>query len=282
MASKPSKGGGQGGPSAPNELPQHPLVDRLKPDPGQVARKVVTLVGLPGKSDRVGYQRLYLTAKLDYYAEFPFSAMVHTEAAPAGQSPIAGQEATSVTVARDATIEYIWARSPQAVDEFDLDVRLGAQGAAPAVLAGTAHTCPQNDTCDVCTQTCDPTQCNHGCTDTCGATQCNPNTCAGNTCVTCFDTCNTCQTQCNQQTCAFTCSTCFTQCNQETCNTCVTQCNQQTCNTCVTQCQQQTCANTQCNQQTCNTCHTRCGTCGGATCSPTCQTCLEPVTNCRC
>src|SRR5271170_3548838 len=93
----------------PKELPQHPLVDRMKPDPGQVATKLVTLVGLPGKSDRASYQRLYLTAKLDYYAEFQISAMMHTETVPADQSPIAGQEATSVSLARDAAIQYIWA-----------------------------------------------------------------------------------------------------------------------------------------------------------------------------
>ncbi len=274
MATKPSKGGGHGGPSARNELPQHPLVDRLKPAPGQVARKVVTLVGLPGKSDRAGYQRLYLTAKLDYYAEFPISAMAHTEPTPADKSPIAGQEATSVTLARDATIQYTWATSAQPIDEFDLDIRLGAQGAVRATLGGTAHTCAQTpcETCfDSCFGTCNTCTCEG---NTCGHTQCNQ--------FTCGDTCNTCQTQCNQQTCAFTCRTCFTQCNEETCNTCATQCNQETCNTCATQCHQQTCVNTQCNQQTCNTCHTRCGTCGGATCSPTCQTCLEPVTNCRC
>lgn len=101
MAGSRAQGGD--GPHTPSELPQHPLVDRLKPGPGQVAKKVMTLVGLPGKSDRAGYQRLHLTPKLDYYAEFPFSAIVHTETVPADQSPIANQEATSVTLARDAT-----------------------------------------------------------------------------------------------------------------------------------------------------------------------------------
>jgi len=272
-----AQGGDADGPNTPNELPQHPLVERLKPDPKQVARKVVTLVGLPGKSDRAGYQRLYLTPKLDYYAEFPFSAMVHTETVPAGQSTIANQEATRVTLARDATIQYIWASTPQAVHDFDLDVRLVAQGAAAATFAVAAPNTIALTPCETCFESCG------GSCVTCGVTQCNPNTCAGNTCVTCFDTCNTCQTrcnqqtcntcqtQCNQQTCANTCNTCQTQCNQQTCNTCQTQCNQQTCNTCQTQCNQQTCVHTQCNQGTCQTCHNQ-----------TCQTCLDPATGCRC
>ena len=260
MARNPAKGRGGDGPHTRSELPQHPLVDRLKPDPGQVAKKVITLVGLPGKSDRAGYQRLYLTRKLDYYAEFPFSAIVHTETVPAGQSPIANHEATRVTLARDATIQYIWARSQQAVDEFDLDVRLGAQGAA-ATFAVAAHDTIAFTPCETCFESCG------GSCVTCGVTQCNPNTCAGNTCVTCFNTCNTCQTKCNQQT----CNTCQTQCNQQTCQTCQTQCNQQTCNTCQTQCNQQTCVNTQCDQRTCQTCRNQ-----------TCQTCLDPATGCRC
>jgi hypothetical protein len=275
MARDPAQGGGDNGPNTPKELPQHPLVDRLKPDPVQVARKVVTLVGLPGKSDRAGYQRLYLTPKLNYYAEFQISDMVHTETVPADQSPISGQEATKVTIERDATIHYIWVSTAQSIDEFDLDVRLGAQGAVPAVRAALPHT-RDFTPCETCFESCG------GSCVTCNT--CGGNTCGGNTCAnTCANTCNTCATQCNQQTCAFTCSTCFTQCNQDTCNTCATQCNQQTCNTCATQCHQQTCANTQCNQQTCQTCHTRCGTCGEATCNRTCQTCgHHGDTNCMC
>jgi hypothetical protein len=229
----------------PKELPQHPLVDRMKPDPGQVATKLVTLVGLPGKSDRASYQRLYLTAKLDYYAEFQISAMMHTETVPADQSPIAGQEATSVSLARDAAIQYIWATSVQPIDEFDLDVRLGARGAVPAVSAISGPTCPHNNTCDVCTNTC---------ADSCFSCDTCATQCQGHTCRTCNATCSptcpgTCQT-CNQQTCQMTC-------NQQTC--------QMTCD-------QQTCQVTACDD---DTCHRTC------TCHGTCQTCDSP-SGCRC
>src|SRR5271166_5065713 len=123
-----SAGGGAGSPS---DLPQHPLVERLKPDPSQPAKRVIDLTGMPGNSDRPGYQRLYLTTKLDYYAEFLTSDMVHAELVPADRSPLPGQATTQVSIARDATIHYIWARSAE-LDEFDLDIRLGTPGATPA------------------------------------------------------------------------------------------------------------------------------------------------------
>jgi hypothetical protein len=75
MANEPGGGGGARGPNAGKELPQHPLVESLRPDPSQPAKKTVVLIGLPGKSDRPGYQRLYLTTKLDYYAEFLVSSI---------------------------------------------------------------------------------------------------------------------------------------------------------------------------------------------------------------
>jgi hypothetical protein len=177
---------------------------------------MVVLIGLPGKSDRPGYQRLYLTTKLDYYAEFLVSGILNSEMIPADKSPFPGHEATQVTVARDANIQYITATSPQPVDEFDLDVRLGAQAAAPALvlpvtrppcidpqthlrtcLGLTCHTCPGQATCHTCPgqATC------HICPGqaTCIDTQCNQ------------QTCNTCRTQCNQNTCADTCPhTCIT------------------------------------------------------------------------
>jgi hypothetical protein len=135
MANEPG-GGPSEAPSNPNELPQHPLVERLKPDPSQPAKRVVVLTGLPGRSDRNGFQRLYLTTKLNYYAEFLASDIVNAEAIPADQSPFPGHEATRVSVPRNATIHYIRERSPQPVDEFDLDVRLGAPAAALQHLRG--------------------------------------------------------------------------------------------------------------------------------------------------
>ena len=78
---------GPAGEENPQPLPQHPLVGYLKPDPLQPAERVTELTGLPGDSDRSGYQRLYLTTKLDYYAEFLVQDIVYTEAVPADESP---------------------------------------------------------------------------------------------------------------------------------------------------------------------------------------------------
>jgi len=97
-----------GAPSGRDELPQHPYVERLKPDPSKPAKRVIVLTGLPSNSDRAGYQRLYLTTKLDYYAEFLASDKVYSEAVGADQSPFPGHQATRVSVSRDATIHYIW------------------------------------------------------------------------------------------------------------------------------------------------------------------------------
>lgn len=75
-----AKSAGGGGQGAPEGLPQHPYVTRLKPDPSRPAIRMVELTGLPGDSDRPGYQRLYLTTKLDYYAEFLASDMMWSTA----------------------------------------------------------------------------------------------------------------------------------------------------------------------------------------------------------
>src|SRR5271165_4693497 len=231
-----AKSAGGGGQGEAGGLPQHPHVERLKPDPGQPAKRVVLLIGLPGNSDRPGYQRLYLTTKLDYYAEFLTSGMVHAELVPADRSPLPGQATTQVSIARDATIHYIWARSAE-LDEFDLDIRLGTPGATPAApgLATRVATCfPDNSVCRTCDGTCD-------------------DTCFGqHTCHTC-QTCRTCQTCPGQQTCQ-TCQTCP---GQHTCQTCP---GQQTCGTCPGQQTCQTCP----GQQTCQTCP------GQQTCGQTC------------
>jgi hypothetical protein len=142
MADEPGGGSGAQGPNAGKGLPQHPLVESLRPDPSQPAKKTVVLIGLPGKSDRPGYQRLYLTTKLNYYAEFFVSGILNAETIPADKSPFPGHEATRVTIGRDANIQYISATSPQPVDEFDLDVRLGGQTAAVAGAFFVSQFCP--------------------------------------------------------------------------------------------------------------------------------------------
>jgi hypothetical protein len=251
-------------------LPQHPLVEQRKPDPNQPAKRVLEIVGLPGNSDRSGYQRVYLSTKLDYYAEFLDSDIVSTAPVPAAESPFHGYDATRVSIGRDATIHYVRVRSPQPVDEFDLDVRLGAPAAAAQAVNpisphpnGCTDACPTDVTCPktgcfhTCPATC-PNTCAHTCPNTCPATC--PATCQGATChaaATCagHGTCLTCVPNPNDPN-----NTCIYTNNQgNTCNTCAA-----TCQTCFTACNQPTCANTQCQQATCATCP------GQATCAQTC------------
>jgi len=217
----------------PNKLPQHPFVKSVRSAPSQPTKKTVVLIGLPGDSDQPEQQRLYLTAKLNYYVEFPVSAILSTETVPPDQSPIAGQEATQVTISRDATVRYVTETSPRPIDEFDLDVRLGAAGGPAAVptTRGGEATCIQ----DGC-----PTDA------TCHVTECRQHTCA-----------NTCRTCAGHATCAGAATCVNTQCQQATCVN--------------TQCGQHTCVNTQCGQHTCAaTCPNTCAATCANTCAHTC------------
>jgi hypothetical protein len=235
----------------PDKLPQHPFVESVKSDPSGPAKKIVILTGLPGDSDRSDCQRLYLTTKLDYYAEFPVSAILSAETVPADQSPVPGQEATRVAVSRDATIRYVTETSPQPIDEFDLDVRLGAAGRAAAVPNVLSVV-------DVCIPTRGATCIQDGCpTDaTCHVTECHQHTC---------QTCAGHATCAGAATCAGPATCVNTQCQQATCVN--------------TQCGQHTCVNTQCGQHTCaNTCAGH-ATCLGHTCH-TCVTCVAHTCNC--
>jgi hypothetical protein len=249
----------RGGPE--DELSQDPFVERLRPDPSEPPIPIRVLEGLLGSSDREGYWRLYFTRELDYYAEFRAEDVVYSEPIPPDQPPFLGQQATRVGIRRDATIEYTRVRTPRPVDEFDLDIRLGARGGwrGPRAIPGPETweaECP-GPTRDTCRTICG------GCGgDTFQITICRGRTCIDvGTCDTCARTCDTCLTQC-QDTC-FTCGTCRTQCGQATCVTCWT---------CQTQCGQATCGT--CPGQTCAT------QCGQPTCQVTCETC--PRTRCEC
>jgi hypothetical protein len=252
---------------------QDPHVDQLRPEPSAPPSDVVILEGLAGKSDREGWARLYFNRELTYYAEFRREDIVFTEAIPPDQAPMVGLKATRVGIKKDAVIEYTRSTRAKAGDEFDLDVqfatRLGraAQPLQPFTINADCLSQPFGG-CNT-----DPGQTCFDCL-TQQFTICRGATCVDN-CETKWNTCDTCQTQCNEDTCN-TCNTCQTQCNQNTCHTChtcQTQCNQatcQTCNTCQTQCGQATCqtCRTQCGQATCNTCRTRCD-------QATCDTCLH-------
>jgi hypothetical protein len=111
-------------PDAPGSLEQHPLVARLRPEPGAAPTRTIALRGFPGDSDRDGYQRLYLSSSLDQYAEFAVQDMVYTSTPSQADDSSPGQGAVEVRIREDAVIDYTWSRSGRDADPFDLNIRL--------------------------------------------------------------------------------------------------------------------------------------------------------------
>ncbi|MGW6793881.1 hypothetical protein [Streptomyces chartreusis] len=224
-------------------------MEHVAPDPSQPVQRTLNLRGLLGNSDREGYQRIYFSTDLDYFAEFKTEDIVHTEAITPDQPPFVGLDATSVSIKRDASIQYSRI-SPEgeAPDEFDMDIRVGPEVAEAA--AGTVFTrlTPRLRTLGPITPP--------G-----GLRPLTWNTTPP--CYTGAGSCVACHTGPQWPTCGGTCrdNTCGT------CQTCDTQCHQGTCQTCQTQCQQGTC-------QTCQTCQTQC--------EATCVTCVQHTCPARC
>jgi hypothetical protein len=120
----PSDDTGTTDPDAANR-PQDPFVARRRPDPAQPPAPTARMLGFLGDSYRPGFRRLYFTRDLDYYAEFRADDVLQMDSIPADQPPFPGDEATRLTLRRDATVEYTRIRTPHSIDEFDADVRLG-------------------------------------------------------------------------------------------------------------------------------------------------------------
>ncbi|KUJ69448.1 hypothetical protein ACZ90_11195 [Streptomyces albus subsp. albus] len=73
---------------------QDPFVERVAPDPSEPAQRTVNLRGLLGKSDREGFQRVYSSTDLDYFAEFKTEDVVFTEPIAPDQPPFMGLDST--------------------------------------------------------------------------------------------------------------------------------------------------------------------------------------------
>jgi hypothetical protein len=210
---------------------QDPYVERLRPDPSEPPQRVIVHSGLLGNSDRPGYHRLYFNRALNHYAEFKTEDVVYTEPIPPEQPPFLGEQATRVTLKRDATIDYTRSRRARPLDEFDLDVRLGrslrmARAAdedeftegprcePPDIEPATDFTCMGK-----CVPETSPTWCGlpgSTCLEVCEATPFFCRTQHGATCGTCQG--NTCQTC---WTCQATCQGCGGGATERTCESCV-------------------------------------------------------------
>src|SRR5438876_11592978 len=46
------------------------LISKLVPDPSRAPEDMMVIFGIPGKSDKAGYRRLYLTLELNEYVEY--------------------------------------------------------------------------------------------------------------------------------------------------------------------------------------------------------------------
>jgi len=237
----------------------------------QTANGVSTFVGLEGHSRKAGYRVIFPTLDMARYLEIAEEDILEIEALPPARSPFGSLGGTRVSVREAARILTSRAapQTPQADDEFDLDIRLGASGwSMPGGVPDEAIYAPGYEGEE---RQAKPIQTNGACpTNTCKTcVTCGGHTCA--TCVTCAgeNTCHTCATRCEQHTCQ-TCQTCQ---GEATCQTCKGEATCQTCQTCNTQCEQQTCQTCK-GEATCNTCETRChqNTCAGAA---TCLTCPE-------
>jgi hypothetical protein len=138
------RGGAQGSAGEPAEgaeRRQDPIVERLRPDPAQQPEPTVTMAGFRGDSDRPGFRRLYFTRGLDYYAEFRDEDVIGISAIPAEVAPFPGEEATRVTLRRDAQVAFTRTRTAGPPDDFDLDIRIGPRrGGFPKVEVTDADT----------------------------------------------------------------------------------------------------------------------------------------------
>jgi hypothetical protein len=72
---RPPRGGGGGG----RDIPTHPLVEALVPDPAKPPEKAVQLHGYPGPSTDSNATRLYLDHELSSYVEVPKEAIRHSQ-----------------------------------------------------------------------------------------------------------------------------------------------------------------------------------------------------------
>ncbi len=121
-----------------------PRVGKYRPDPAQPATPMRSLQGFWGDSDRPGFRRLYFSASLDSYAEFRVADVLDAAEIPPDRSPFPGEQATRVTLRRDAPVDITHSRPAGAVDAFDLDIRVGSRKAT--------HSLPNLSVSDPCLQ----------------------------------------------------------------------------------------------------------------------------------
>lgn len=172
------------------DRPQDPIVEKFRPDPAQAPAPALRMTGFLGDSDRPDHRRLYFTRELDYYVEFHADDVIDMTTVAREEEPFRGEEATQVSLRRDATVEFTRTRTARALDEFDLDLRFGRLRSGqciPGLTDSREHDCQE------------------------------PTAAGGGDCVTpgtCMPTCETCETNCGScyETCLIptNCGSCVT------------------------------------------------------------------------
>lgn len=108
--------------------------------------KHVHLIGLFG-GVHDGRWRLYLSGRLDCYAEFPADAVRASPQIHAG-GPVPGFESTAVVLARGTPVTFTWSETLTANDQLDLDVRMElAQGHSMRRLINARTMSPTTKLC---------------------------------------------------------------------------------------------------------------------------------------
>ncbi len=268
-----------------SKRPPDPFVAARINDPTAAPPATLTLVGLLGDSDRPGRRRLYLNTRLDYWVEVRTEDVLAVEDVGPGQPPFQGLDATRLTVARDAALDYVRTAVAGASDPFSVQPMTAMARPMPAFAETWEAECPGPSWGDCPTDIGCPTA--NECPS--GWTVCKPRTCRETQGATC-QTCDTCRHTCD--TChGGTCRSCNGDCDTQfgaTCVTCATVCGATCGPTCVNTCNA-TCGatcNATCNATCGNTCLNTCGgTCGptcGGTCGPTCRATCGPTCRATC
>jgi hypothetical protein len=126
-------------------LKQDRLVDSLVPEP-QSHQPSVMLTGFVGKASGDKMWRLYMSAQMDEYVEFPEAALLHSEAVPERDDPLGG---TTVWLRPDTPLQHTRVTSRQVQAGFlQGEITAGYLGGA----AGARLTVPRPETGYACTR----------------------------------------------------------------------------------------------------------------------------------
>jgi hypothetical protein len=122
-------GAGGGGAGGGRDIPTHPLVEALAPDPARPPEKATRLYGYPGPSTDPNATRLYLDHELSTYVEVPKEAIRHSQT-------LDNDAGTILWVDPKASVTHSTTQSQEVQADF-LTGGIAQQHLATAAAAGT-------------------------------------------------------------------------------------------------------------------------------------------------